>query len=729
MKRIFHFALIIILTLSSTSRVHATHIMGGDLSYRFVGRDTANHMMYKVTLTFYRACCISGCSTSGPNTGLTVKSTCTNRSYIYALHADSCLAGCEISYLCNALQGQSMCNGGNYPGVMKYSESVIITLTDTCNWIISWVDGARNSNVSNLANPDTYNIYLEATINNSIDPVTGNNYVNSAPVFIKEPDPFLCINTINPYVINSSAIDIDGDSLVYVLIDPLYAANTTIPHRTGWSGTVPIHNSYFNFDSTTGLLSVHPIQYEVDVYTVKVSEYRGGMLIGSVMRDVEATMFQCSSALLPSIGKPILVNGGSYGADSNTIHTCAGSNLVIKVPAQSYGHNISNMNSDVQRYPQIFHGVNFSVSGSGAMDTARIEWNVVDTGCRYISVEVRTDDCLVPEAMTRMIRICGDKTTRISGNPYVYCGRQALRLAGSGGGAQQWWPSAGLSDTVGFQTYASPTIPTWYHYSSGCGVDSAYIDVRPALSCSMMGDTSICLGDVQHISVHMNSPGSYTYKWSPSYGLYDTIGGAVRNDIPSPYVRTNESTIYHCTIIDTSGCMLDTSVNIRMKGVGPLSITANTPVVRNGNVTLSLTTPGIKRNSGTLPGASISQNTIVRVGIDTTVQRISTAAYPSPYGNYLKSARHQILFHASELRAMFGNYRIISSLALDIERLNAGSMLNNFTIKLGIPLQIVCLPDMILHLSSQFIRQIILRFQDLTLTLFKMHSYGMVYLI
>src|SRR5690606_20927804 len=93
-----------------------------------------------------------------------------------------------------------------------------ITLTGICdNWKF-WISiAARNHAITNLLNPGQQMIYIEAMLDNTV------STENSSPYFSAAPIPYCCIGY--PFVYDNSAVDPDGDSLVFESIVPRTGSN------------------------------------------------------------------------------------------------------------------------------------------------------------------------------------------------------------------------------------------------------------------------------------------------------------------------------------------------------------------------------------------------------------------------------------------------------------------------------------------------------------------------
>ena len=134
---------------------------------------------------------------------------------------------------------------------------------------------------------------------------------NSSPQFGEYPgDAFFCVNEQN--TIDFGAIDPDGDSLVYSFTDP-YAGNSSFfdpnpvvatpkPYEiifweTGFDtdnqvgGTPPM-----SIDPQTGVIIAQPDQVGIFTIAVQVEEFRDGILIGTVRREIQLLSVVCVDA-------------------------------------------------------------------------------------------------------------------------------------------------------------------------------------------------------------------------------------------------------------------------------------------------------------------------------------------------------------------------------------------------------------------------------------------------
>ncbi len=97
------------------------------------------------------------------------------------------------------------------------------------------------------------------------------------------------------FCFNHGAYDVDGDSLVYSLITPWDSPGYPITYLFPFSATNPLTSApAMTFNPVTGDICMTPTTLEVTVMAVLVEEYRNGVLIGTVERDIQVTVIACS---------------------------------------------------------------------------------------------------------------------------------------------------------------------------------------------------------------------------------------------------------------------------------------------------------------------------------------------------------------------------------------------------------------------------------------------------
>ena len=303
MRFITYFA-VGILTMLSINQVSATHVIGGDLTYRCLGDN-----QYQFTLNFRRDCVFGD-----PEAGFD----------------DPAVAGIFDS------EGNLLTFLGDNGGLsMTFDE--IIPITSEANEFCAVDDPnvcvEQATYLGNITLPFREGGYIIAyqrcchnqTLLNIVDPLeTGTTYFvtiddfafsecNSSPVFNGFADIYACKD--EPLIYDHSAIDPDGDELVYSLCTPISGATIDQPMpQPAFAPDSPVFpyyaevtwNSIFSTDNMFGVgtpLTIDPVTGEIFaepgmigqfLIGVCVQEYRDGQLIGTVVRDFEVNVRECS---------------------------------------------------------------------------------------------------------------------------------------------------------------------------------------------------------------------------------------------------------------------------------------------------------------------------------------------------------------------------------------------------------------------------------------------------
>lgn len=705
----FYIALVALIScLGWVGEVRASHAQGADLTYRFISYNAATgQMTYEVTATFYRDC--SGIS--APTTmALTYTNTsCTGGTYSNSINlplinglpcpyggVSTTASGCEVSQLCPGFLARSTCNGATgsppnaYPGVQKYVYRANVTLPGSgtasyqCNqWYLSISESARN-NSDNIQNASGYNLYVEAMVNTTIDPSTGLPYQNNSATFGYDPVPFVCNGF--PVSYNNGATDINGDSLVFQLITPLQAHNSPLTWQTGFSQSRPIivSNNQFAFDPATGQIDFTPSQTNVDVLALRVLEYRHGVLVGSTIRDVQVKILSCT---VPNATMdPISGNVNANLIDTVTVQLCPGTPASWDIKMRDSNGDSIVVKSNITATPSPLPGATISqVDSIRSVVTAHITWTpaISDTGCHYYQITANTKDCPIEGNFTKTYRACVFNKVTVSPHVAIYCGTP-IQLSATGGTNSTWNPLPGLTFPTGlFTPLAAPTSTTTYTFHSDCGTDTAHIIYNPAFTMDAGNGGAICQNGALQLNASVdNLYAPYQILWTPSTGLTDPLTNQPVNNILNPVASPPTTTTYVVHFTANTGCERTDTVTVRVNGFAPrIQATANPTMLCPGQPTQLIATANPECGPAT---TRCTGNTrLVTLGTGTSTQGGTGFVYPSPYGNYYKSARHQFLIHANELSALIGSGGQISTISMQIGNNNGGSTCSNFTIRMG----------------------------------------------
>lgn len=151
-------------------------------------------------------------------------------------------------------------------------------------YIIRVEDPNRNAGIINIPNSVNVVFYIESML--IINPFIG---INNSPVLLNPPIDNACVG--KTYVHNPGAWDVDGDSLYYTIDESKQTGGNPI---AGY--TYPQASSFINVNPITGdLVWETPIAIGEYNVSIRIDEYRFGVRIGSVLRDMQITVSACSN--------------------------------------------------------------------------------------------------------------------------------------------------------------------------------------------------------------------------------------------------------------------------------------------------------------------------------------------------------------------------------------------------------------------------------------------------
>ena len=570
---------LIILFSGKNNNVFASHASGSDLSYRWVSGN-----IYEVTVNFYRDCQ----GVAAPNTvTLNVRSAICNQNFNVTLNRISG-TGQEITFPCNPTF--TYCNGGTNPGVQQYTFRGNVTIPMQCtDWIFSYSLCCRSCAISTITNQANCNntatgngLYVEAYLNN----VIANG--NSSPTFTNIPLAFLCVN--QTFTFNHGVVDTDGDSLVYSFIPPKRSAAVDVGFLAGFSFSNWLSTSSgVSINSATGDITMTPTLIgEVAVCAVLVQEYRSGVLIGSVIRDMQFWVKDCGGNLLPTAT-------GVNGTNNYSTAICPGSTICFSINSDdlNVGQQIT-MSSTLNIPGATFTIVNQNGSSPNfpvgtfcwtptAAD-ARIQpytftVMVRDNNCDYNAFQIYSFSIFVP------LHFITFSSPTYSGY-HISCfgGNNGSVTANVSGGQSPFdylWSNGNTNQTA--TGLAAGTYGITITDVNGCTKDtSVTLTQPPILNISITPSIISCFGNSNATAV-ANSTGGippYSYLWS---------NGQTNQTATSLSGGIN----YSVTITDANNCTANQTIIISQPPIISLSaVTDNISCNGLNNGALNLTVSG-----------------------------------------------------------------------------------------------------------------------------------------
>jgi gliding motility-associated-like protein len=341
MQKIY-LGLILLISLSlSSQKSLATHAAGGELIYKHISGNT-----YEFIFKFYRDCGAAGQLTSTEPATFTMcyTSPCVPNGVISSVTMPKVAGNIATnpavpngSPLNNGCDAITTCDDPNSTthGYRQWWYSAQVTLPQPCNAWKFWVTlCCRNDITGNITlPPGSQYLYVEANFDNTTFNVDNSPEFQSSNAPNSLPVPYVCVNL--PYTHIGGATDANADSLVFETIYPYT--------KTGCNANAPVNillpafnilntageplpcgNSY-SLDQSTGQFSLTPNATGYFVLCQKVSQYRNGVLIGNVMRDMQMVVDVCNPLPVSSFLDSISVVGGDVV--NGKVTTCPESNL------------------------------------------------------------------------------------------------------------------------------------------------------------------------------------------------------------------------------------------------------------------------------------------------------------------------------------------------------------------------------------------------------------------
>jgi len=536
LKRVIKLS-ILFLGLHFQGNLYADHVAGSNITY-----SCANDSIYTFTLNYYWSCAGQGkppCKFSVPCPTLNITSSCSTYNLPLTL-----IDSIEVSPLCPYIIDSSWCNtkiNPTYNGVKKYIYSGVDTLPPCADWKFSYkAPCCRLDNITNII-AGSASLYLEATLDNS------SGGCNNSPVFDTLPMPVICYGQCIDYTFISN--EIDGDSLIFELVNPLSSAGVPIPYDFQYSLSTPILPS-ISFDSTTGVLTTCPNKVAIYQTAIKVYEYRSGSLIGSVMQDIPFYIQNCN--YLPSL---TLSGVDSSSAYADTI--CVYNPACFKIYMNDYDSNLTYTMS----WDSGINGAAFSVSGNPPVGT--FCWTPVDSNTlsnpHTFKVIIEEDSCpnRIKETIYSII-VKGLPNVNATSTNDTICIGDTSNLTATGAQSYRWAKLSNPNDTIssGVTLDVSPDTTTSYivigadaNLCSDTDTITVIVYPLPLINITALSDT-VCAND----TANLTATGAKSYLWANLDSPNDTIGTA--NSIKVSYDTT---TTLFVTGIDSNGCVnLDT---------------------------------------------------------------------------------------------------------------------------------------------------------------------------
>ena len=310
--------LITILLISFITQVKATHVMGGEITWKCQGGS------YIFELVFYRDC--NGAEVNTVSETIEVWNHPSITNILVSFHSRT-----DISPFCTPVTGSPpalACGtgtaGGNGVGafekIIYRSSPITLPGNPPANgWIFTAKNFSRSTAITNIVNPSNYGITISAYM--FPIPSGGAGCVDSSPTFLQEPNLVSCAGS--PYVYNMNAVDPDLDSLDISFGHPLNNFSGVfnppsnpilLPYVAGFSANSPTPDATFNpanipatIDPQSGELKFNSNTVGNFVVKMVAKSFRNGQLIAQVEREMQIVNMNC----IPGNNSPVVA--GPFG--------------------------------------------------------------------------------------------------------------------------------------------------------------------------------------------------------------------------------------------------------------------------------------------------------------------------------------------------------------------------------------------------------------------------------
>ena len=439
--------LALLLGLGSLSAAHASHLLGGDITFATIPSTTAGvpryHVVARRFVNFYADGTLAipltasrgGCS--APLAGsFTVQVPITR----WVTIASGCSTSSQFSYR------------------IAYHE-VDLDLP-AGEWLLSYTDGNRTNGILNISNSGSVPFYISTYLDNSFWTQ------DSSPTIESITQLYVNATALSPYSL--SAFDADGDSLRYELVAPLEGCNQPV------ASTFTPH---YVLNTSTGQLTPATSGGTQGLYnlTYRISEYRKStnnrwVLFGYVTRESMYSLYAYINQ--PPAFTTMQVNGGP--AQSLTVPIAALPGQTVQVTLQATDPDAGQVLRFASDAPGLVPGL--SLTPASGTTSVLLTWQVpatlppgryhiplavLDDACPYSGSEERTLRFVVAANQPLASRMAATAATDVYPVPFRdqvqfttapnqavtvvdALGREVARLTSTVDGRVRWQPTAAL---------------------------------------------------------------------------------------------------------------------------------------------------------------------------------------------------------------------------------------------------------------------------------------------
>ena len=530
----------VIMLLLFCLQAKATHIVGGEMNYTCLGDD-----QYEITLTIFR-----DCFNGNPNAWFDDPASIGVFDDNNVLLQEILIPLMNNDTLEPVLTSECLVVPPNVCVHTTTYTTVVELPPRAGGYQLAYQRCCRNQTIVNIVDPlDTGATYGVTISEEAL------NECNSNPKFQQWPPIYICVN--EPIVFDQSAIDQDGDSIVYSLCTPLSGANPAIPQPQPPNNPPYLPISWVNppygvdnmlngtpggvsleINPQTGLLTGLPNTIGQFVVGICVEEYRDGQLISTTRRDFQYNVGLCGEASAAFTAPEIQCGFLSVAFDNQS----QGSSEYLwhfndpgNPGATSTATNPVYTFSDTGLYNVMLIVAPGEVCEDTAYQEIYLQNNTID-----VSFELDQGPCSDSVIISAM-DLSVDSFTNIESWEWA--------ITPGGFSSEEQNPEFVIAESGSYMLSLTVTNDI------GCSQTLSEGFVINLIEEDLVADTlAACQGD--QVQLNPVQEGNYEFLWQENTDFDDLSN-------PNPSIIANETQTYHVTITDAlSGCEAEQSITV-----------------------------------------------------------------------------------------------------------------------------------------------------------------------
>lgn len=570
--------LAILLCMVCALVAQASHIIGGQVYYKFVSRN-GNMITYTITLKLYRIC------GNGPR-----------------------IAKMPDAVYLSAFDKKNYSKLADYQITRSGFEEKNLGQVDPCIVnppVICYQIGTFTTNITIPANDNGYTIAFSSCcrdpfmlnivaepLPNSPDVGTGATYyidipgkidnvqiINSSPTFNKEEATLVCAS--KKFTYDFSASDQDHDSLAYEFCDAFKGGALTgdnnipppaenppyeeVSYISPFSGGSPL-GSTVTIDPKTGIISGIAPTAGKYVVTVCVKEFRNGKQIGTLRKDFHINVTTCVKQVTASMPD-------KYNDCTSLTVTFTNNSTLGKPYFWDFGDGTTLATNSTAAFTHTY--------AKEGLYTVKM-WVDKNSNCGDSAIALVYAYPVLKAAFTAA-GFCSNKETKFNSSP---------TRSDAGGIAYYKW-DFGNGDTTNvanpnylYKTPGNYAVKLYVRNDKGCEqtiTNPITIYDKPPFNAT--SDTLLCAKDSLHMWANSTLPGKFN--WTPdNYFILNP-------NTPDPIVFPPRTSTYKVTFVDNQGCVNDKDILVDVRTTIHVKTIADSTVCTNDEIHLQTTADGL----------------------------------------------------------------------------------------------------------------------------------------